>query len=170
MSAFPTGADDDVLVTAEGYTRLRAELEALRTLRRRELAEQLRAAHEDSDPDNRALFDVLEEQAQLEGRIGLLEAQVAAARVVSPSDDGSVGIGSHVRVRHLDSGELADYELVGPIESDLGNGRVSLEAPVGRALLGGRRGDTIRVDAPKGTIELEILSVGLGRTRPSKAA
>ena len=78
-------------VTADGYERLRAELEALRTVRRAALTEQLREAREDGDPDNPVLFDLLEEQAQLEGRINLLEAQIAAARVVGPRGDGRLG-------------------------------------------------------------------------------
>jgi transcription elongation factor GreA len=116
------------------------------------------------------LFDLLEEQAQLEARINALEAQVAAARVVAPTADGSAGIGSSVRVRHCDSGEIAEYELVGPIESDAGNGRVSVEAPVGRALLGGRRGETVLLDTPRGSEQLEILSVGLVGGRAAKRA
>jgi hypothetical protein len=83
MSASPaTGADADVLVTAVGYAQLCAELEALRTVSRREMREQLRDVREEGDPDSPLLFDLLEEQAQLEGRIALLEAQVAAARIV----------------------------------------------------------------------------------------
>ena len=160
MSASPAPhVEDNLLVTAEGYKRLRAELEALRTVRRAAVTEQLREAREDSDPDNPVLFDLLEEQAQLEGRISLLETQVAAAQVVRHVADGSAGIGSCVRVRHCDSGDVAEYDLVGPIESDAGNGRVSVGAPVGRALLGRVGGDTVVVDTPRGPKQLEILVV-----------
>jgi transcription elongation factor GreA len=160
MSASPAlRAQDDVLITADGYTRLRAELEMLRTVRRAALTEQLRETREDGDPDNPLLFDLLEEQAQLEGRISLLEARVAAAQVVRHAADGSAGIGSCVRVRHCDSGDVADYDLVGPIESDVGNGRVSVGAPVGRALLGRVGGDTVVVDTPCGPKQLEVLAV-----------
>jgi transcription elongation GreA/GreB family factor len=83
MSAFPATSDDaDVLVTAAGYAQLCAELEALRTVSRQEMNEHLRDVREDGDPDNPMLFGLLEEQAQLEGRIALLEAQAAAARIV----------------------------------------------------------------------------------------
>ena len=163
MSVSPAPhVDKDVLVTADGYKRLCAELETLRTVRRAALTEQLRDAREDSDPDNPVLFDLLEEQAQLEGRISLLEAQVAAAQVVRPAGDGSAGIGSCVRVRHCDSGDVAEYDLVGPIESDVGNGRVSVGAPVGRALLGRVGGDTVVVETPRGPKQLEILAVIAG--------
>ncbi len=159
MSAFSAADGDDLLITAHGYEHLRAELEDLRTIRRAALTEQLREAREDRDADNPILFDLLEEQAQLEGRINLLEAQIAAARVVVPTGDGRAGIGSCVRVRHCDSGDVADYDLVGPIESDVGYGRVSVDAPVGRALSGCASGETVVVETPRGRQAIEILAV-----------
>jgi transcription elongation factor GreA len=158
VSAFPAASDGELLVTASGYGRLVDELNALRTVRRSELAEHFRQVREDADPDNPVLFDLLEEQAQLEALISLLEAQLASARIVEPSGDGSAAIGSRVRVRHA-GGEIAEYELVGPVESDPGNGRVSVEAPVGRALVGARRGDVVLIETPRATEQLEILSV-----------
>ena len=164
MSASPAShVDDDLLVTAEGYRRLRADLEALRTVRRAALTEQLREAREDSDPDNPVLFDLLEEQAQLEGRISLLEAQFAGAQVVRPEGNGAAAIGSSVRVRHCDSGDVADYDLVGSIEAGVGDGRVTVGAPVGRALLGRVAGETVLVETPRGPKQLEILSVAAAR-------
>lgn len=160
MSASPERpTEDDLLITAAGYERLRSELEMLRTVRRAELTEQLRETREDGDADNPLLFDLLEEHAQLERRISLLDAQVSAAQVVQHAADGSAGIGSSVRVRHCDSGEVAEYDLVGPIESDAGRGRVSVGAPVGRALLGRACGDTVVVDTPRGPKQLEVLAV-----------
>jgi transcription elongation factor GreA len=171
MSASPAPhVEDDFLVTAEGYSRLRAELETLRTVRRPALTEQLREAREDNDPDNPALFDLLEEQAQLEARISLLAAQVAGAQVARPADNGAAAIGSSVRVRHRDSGEVAEYDLVGPIEADVGNGRVSIAAPVGRALLDRVRGDIVVVETPRGLKRLEILSVAPARGADARKA
>jgi transcription elongation factor GreA len=170
VSASRAASDHDVLVTAGGYARLRDELETLRTVRRAELAEQFRAVRQDADPDNPVLFDVLEEQAKLEERISVLEALVAAARVVDPTADGSAGIGSRVRVRHGEGGELADYELVTPVESDAGNARVSIGAPVGAALLGGRPGDTVVVETPRGAELLEIVGVQPASKTTRKAA
>jgi transcription elongation factor GreA len=159
MNAFAAAIDDEVLVTADGYRQLCAELETLRTVRRQELTEYLRDARGDRDPDNPMLFDLLEEQAKLEGRIKLLDAQVAVARIADPATDGTAGIGSCVRVRDCDSNDVAEYNLVGPIEADVGDGRVSIEAPVGRALLGRRGGETVTVETPRGTAQLELLSV-----------
>ena len=81
----------DVLITAAGYEQLRGELDHLRTVRRAEIAGHLREARDDSDPDNPALYELLESQRQLEQRIAVLTAQVAAARVVEPASNGSAG-------------------------------------------------------------------------------
>jgi transcription elongation factor GreA len=171
MNASPDlRAEQDVLVTADGYERLRADLEMLRTVRRVALTEQLREAREDGDPDNPLLFELLEEQAQLEGRISLLEAQVAAAQVVRHAVDGSAGIGSCVRLRDCDTGEVVEYDLVGPIESDVGSGRVSVGAPVGRALLGRAGGESVVVDTPRGPKQLEILAVSPAVARVARKA
>jgi transcription elongation factor GreA len=118
--------DEAVLITADGYQQLCSELEALRTHARREMSERLREARTDGHLENNpALFDLLEEQTDLERRIASIEGQVAAAQIVAPASNGIAGIGSCVRVRDLAAGEIAEYALVGAIEPDVGNGRVS---------------------------------------------
>jgi transcription elongation factor GreA len=155
-----TSVDDDLLITAGGYEDLRVELERLRDGVCPELSERLRDARQDGHlADNPPLFDLLEEHAQLDLRIAVLEAQLAAAQIVAPATDGRAGIGSRVRVRDLEVGETVEYELVGAIEPKVGNGRVSLAAPVGRALLGLRVGARMDVETPSGALPLEILSV-----------
>jgi len=104
-------------------------------------------------------LDLLFEQVQLERRIMVLEGQLAAAEIGVPAADGAAGIGSFVRVRDLQTGDVAEYELVGPIESKLGNGRVSVSAPVGRALFRQGAGTVVEVETPRGTLGLKILSV-----------
>jgi transcription elongation factor GreA len=154
---------ETVLISAEGYEQRRRELDALRTEARSELAERLREARQDGHlADNPALQELLEEQAQLERRIALLEARLAAAEIVAPSADGRVGIGSLVRVRD-GGGATFELELVGPLESDAGNGRVSVDAPVGRAVAGERAGSRVEVQAPGGPLALEIVAVRQGR-------
>jgi transcription elongation factor GreA len=161
---------DDVLVTADGYERLCAELNLLRTERRPEMTELLRAAREDGDPDNPAVYELLEDQAQLEQRIAVLEAQVAAAQVVEPAPDGSIGIGSRVHVRDRDSGEEFEFDIVGVLETDVGNSRISIGAPVGRALVGRRMGETVEVETPRGQLQLEIVGARLTSRTPSRQA
>jgi transcription elongation factor GreA len=151
--------DETLLISADGYEQRRHELDLLRTQARQELAEGLRAARQDGHlADNPMLQDLLEEQAQLERRIALLEARLAAAEIVEPAADGRVGIGSLVRVRD-GGGATFEVELVGPLESDAGNGRVSVNAPVGRALAGERPGARIEAETPRGPLALEVLSV-----------
>jgi transcription elongation factor GreA len=151
--------EETLLISADGYAHRCAELEGLRTEARSALAERLREARRDGHlDDNPALYDLFEEQAQLERRIVLLEAQLADAEIVEPAGDGLAGIGSIVRVRD-DTGATGEYELVGPLESDIGNGRVSIEAPVGQALVGNRAGARVEVAAPRGALALELVSV-----------
>ena len=162
---------DDLLVTAEGYERLHRELETLRGEGRRAMIERLREARADGHlEDNPALFDLLEEQAQLERRIGTLEARLATARIAEPNGDGSAGIGSSVRLRDLDTSELVEYELVGAIEGNVGQGRVSVEAPVGRALLGAAAGDIVNVACPRGELRLEVVDITGAERRAREAA
>jgi transcription elongation factor GreA len=155
----PMSGDEMSLITAEGYEQRGRELDVLRNQARAELAERLRHVREDGDlADNPTLYDLLEEQAQLEHRIGLLEAQLAAAEIVAPASDGVAGIGSIVRVRDGD-GMTFEYVLVGVLESDVGNGRVSISAPVGQALVGHRAGAAIDVATPRGPLPLKVISV-----------
>jgi transcription elongation factor GreA len=158
--AAETPAPEALPVTAEGYQQLCSELERLRTERRREVSEALRKARdEDHAADNPVLFELFEEQTQLERRIAMLEERAALAQVVAPAADGTAGIGSCVRVRDVALGEVAEYELVGAIEADANIGRVSVVAPVGRALVGRRAGESVDVETPGGISAFEILTV-----------
>jgi transcription elongation factor GreA len=152
-------ANATVLISAEGYEHLCHELELLRTDARRDLAGRMRDARQDGDlADNPALHDLFEEQQQLERRIAALETQLAVAEIATPAADGRAGLGSVVRVRDAD-GATSRYELVGPLESDAGNGRVSIAAPVGQALLHQRAGARVEVQTPRGRHALEVVSI-----------
>jgi transcription elongation factor GreA len=151
---------EESLVTARGYQLLEDELERLRSDGRRQISERLRQVREDGDPaENPALADLFEEQAQMEARIATLEGQLATAQIATATPRGRAGVGSAVRVRHLDNNRVVEYELVGAIDPDVGNGRVSLAAPVGQALVGCRAGARVEVVVPRGVLDLEILSV-----------
>ncbi|MDQ3867819.1 MAG: GreA/GreB family elongation factor [Actinomycetota bacterium] len=163
----------ELLVTRDGYDELSAELEALRIDGRRAIKERLQEARADGHlDDNPALFDALEEQVQLERRIAVLEARLAAARIAEPTGDGRAGVGSCVQLRDLETGEVVEYELVGAIEGNVAEGRLSIEAPVGRAVLGSAAGDVVGVSSPRGEIRFEVMSVTAteGRVRARKAA
>jgi transcription elongation factor GreA len=162
-----TSVDNGLLITATGYEDLRAELETLRGGIAPGLSERLREARQDGHlADNPPLFDLLQEQAQLDQRISLLEARLAAAQIAAPATDGRAGIGSRVRVRDLEAGNIVEYELVGAIEPNVGNGRVSVAAPVGKALVGQRVGARLDVATPGGTFPLEVLGVLPANVQP----
>jgi transcription elongation factor GreA len=159
MSATPMDHNTAPLITREEYEYLRAEIAKLCDARP-EMIERLRAARDNGNlDDNPMLYDVLEEQAQLEHRITHLRGQLAAAKVVQPNGDGIAGIGNSVRLRDLATNEVVEYELVGGIEANVGDGRVSIAAPVGRAVLGARAGEVVDVTTPRGNIQVEVLEV-----------
>jgi transcription elongation factor GreA len=149
-------------ITREGYERLRAELDHLVTIRRRQLADDLREAREDgAEPgENAGVAAVLDDQATLERRIDELEAALAVVQVVDPPADGVAGIGQRVRLRLAAGADPIEYELVGPLEADPGARRISIDSPVGEALVGRQAGDVVRVDTPRGSRTVEILVVG----------
>lgn len=156
---------DTLLVTHEGYQQLRSEIAKLCDARPR-MIERLREARDDGDlADNPSLYEALEEQAQLEHRIAELEGQIAAAMIVEPKGDGTAGVGNSVRLRDLGTNEVVEYELVGGIETNVGNGRVSVEAPVGQALVGAGAGQVVDVATPRGRVQLEVLEVSAPSVR-----
>ena len=162
-----TSVDNRLLITARGYEDLCAELETLRGGVAPQLSERLRDARQDGHlADNPPLFNLLEEQAQLDRRIGVLEAQLAAVQIAAPAIDGCAGIGSRGRLRDLEVGDTVEYELVGAIEPKVGDGRVSVSAPVGRALVGQRVGAQLDIATPGGTLPLEVLSVLPANVQP----
>ena len=166
-----TSAVDDLTITAEGYELLRSELETLRTDGRREMSERLRETRADAPPDdNPALFEAFQEQAQLERRIALLEDRLLGARIAEPNADGRAGIGSLLRLRDLETDERVEYTLVGAIEANPGQGRVSVDAPVGRALIAATAGDLVTVASPGGHLRFEVMSVIEAGAEARKAA
>jgi transcription elongation factor GreA len=164
-------AVDESTITAEGYELLRSELDQLRAEGRREMSERLRDARADAPIDeNPALFEAFQEQAQLERRISLLEGHLAAARVAQPVGNGVAGIGSLIRLRDLEADEVVQYTLVGAIEADPGQGRVSVDAPVGRALLDATSGEVVEIACPGATRRFAVLSVETPSPSRRKAA
>jgi transcription elongation factor GreA len=162
---------EEVVITQNGFDRLSAELERLTTEGRREIAERLKqaAAAEANCGENVDYLQAREDQALLERRIALLDARLGAARLVEPClGNGQIDIGERVRLRDLESGERLDLELVGTVDADATAGRISVASPLGRALVGLRRGEIADVDAPRGRVRFKVLAVEL--TAPAGAA
>jgi transcription elongation factor GreA len=149
-------------ITREGYERLRVELETLVKIKRREVAEDLRDARGDGgEPgENVAVAVALDDQATLERRIDELEAALAFVQIADPPADGVAGIGQRVRIRLGAAREAIDYDLVGAIEADPAGRRISIESPIGQALVGRRAGETVEVETPGGLRAVEIVAVG----------
>jgi len=149
-------------ITREGYERLNAQLEQLTSDGRRRMAERLRsaAAGAANRVEDSEYLGAREDQGLLERQIAVLEERLRSAQVVEPKlGNGRVDIGERVRLRNLESGERLEVELVGPIEADASAGRISVVSPLGRAIVGGRRGQITEVDAPRGRLRFKILAV-----------
>jgi transcription elongation factor GreA len=171
-----TRGHEDSVLTREGYERLLDELDELMASGRAQIRERLLDARAQGGElsDNLELIDALEDQDFLERRITAMQAVLTEARIVDdPPCDGTIGIGTRVRVHNVDTGRTAEYDLVGAAEADLAEHRLSYESPVGLALLGRRAGDVIDVETPRGNQRLEVLAVGgagTGARRRSVAA
>ena len=152
---------DASLVTPAGLQKLTAELELLRS-NRAGLLRGIKTAPDGTGQGGPSAehLDVLDELARLERQIAALEDRLVSATVVQADlSDGELGFGERARVRDLDSGEVADYRLVGVGETDPTAGSISYTSPVGCALLGRRVGDMIEVKVPGGLLRLEILEI-----------
>jgi transcription elongation factor GreA len=151
----------DVILTPEGLESLRAELEHMSTVRRREVAARIRDAREFGDISENAEYDdAKNEQAMLEARIAVLEEKLRSATVIDASelDNEVVRVGSTVHVVDADGGERR-YTIVGSAEAKPAQMKLSNESPVGKALLGRRAGDTVSVATPRGERKLKIAKI-----------
>jgi transcription elongation factor GreA len=145
----------DVILTPEGYEALKQELETLRTDRRREIADRIRTAREFGDiAENAEYDDAKNQQAMLEHKIAQLEERLAHARVIDTSevDTSVVSVGSVVRLRDVDAKETIEYHIVGSAEANPAEQKLSNESPVGKAIIGRKKGETVEVTTPRGSV------------------
>jgi transcription elongation factor GreA len=151
--------DKPVLLTREGLDRLQVELEELVTVRRGEIAERIKYAKDFGDiTENAEYEDAKNEQGMLEGRILTLEAMIRNAVIIEQDTEaGVVQVGSTVDVK--DEYGSQTFTIVGPAEVDVASGRISMESPVGKALLGHRVGEKVTVQSPGGSRQLQVAAV-----------
>jgi len=155
-------SEKEVFLTPEGLANLEEELEHLRSVKRREVAERIKEAISFGDlSENSEYEEAKNEQAFIEGRIITLEKMLRNARVIKQDDvdQGVVGVGTTVKLKDLEFGDIVDYTIVGSAESDPANNKISNESPVGQALLGKTKGATVEINVPAGVIKYEILDV-----------
>ena len=160
--------DEAVILTREGYENLKEELANLKTVRRKEVAERLKQAIDFGDlSENSEYDDAKNEQAFIEGRIQTIEATLHNAQVIEDGthSSGVINIGSYVTVRDVEFDDIEEYRIVGTSEADPMQNKISNESPLGSALLGKRQGQTIKVNAPAGMLEYEILKVSHDSTK-----
>ena len=143
----------DVILTPEGLQKLKVELEDLQTVRRREVAERIKEAREFGDiAENAEYDDAKNEQAMLEKQIAELEEKLRNARVIDEKDVSAdvVGVGVTVHVKDQKTDKSTKYKIVGSAEADPSENRLSNESPVGKALIGKKRGEIVSVPVPRG--------------------
>jgi len=152
----------DVILTPEGFKKLTQEIEFLSTEKRREVADRIRTAREFGDiAENAEYDDAKNEQALLEHRIATLEERLRNARVIEKKDIAKdvVSVGSKVRLRDLDAKQTVEYRIVGSAEADPAENKLSNESPVGKAIIGKKKGETVEVAAPRGAMKFKILEI-----------
>ena len=148
-------------LTKKGYDKLAAELDHLRTVRRREIARRLELALAEGPLlENAELEDARNEQAFVEGRILMLERTLGDAVIIE--DDGGpreeVAVGAHVTIVEADA-PPETYRIVGSAEADPTKGLISNASPLGRALMGRKIGDKVTIEAPDGALEFKVISI-----------
>src|SRR6201996_573458 len=155
----------DVILTPEGLANLKSELDHLSTTRRREVAARIKEAREFGDISENAEYDDAKNaQAMLEARIASLEEKLRSATVIDASDIGTdvVGVGSVVHVKD-EAGKSTKYTIVGSAEASPMEMKLSNESPVGKALLGHRRGEQVTISTPRGERKLKITKIDVAK-------
>lgn len=158
-------SEKDVMLTRDGLEKLEQELEELRSVKRTEVAERIKEAIAFGDlSENSEYDDAKNEQAFIEGRILTLEKMIRNAKVIEDDIqiEGVVSIGSFVKVKDVEFDEVMEYKIVGTVEADPMNNRISNESPVGAGILGHHVNELVNIDTPMGQLKFEILEVRNG--------
>ena len=154
--------EKEMILTPEGLKKIEDKLEHLKSIRRQEVSERIKQAIEFGDiSENSEYDDAKNEQAFIEGEILELEKIIRSARLIDTGDikENEVGIGSTLKLKDIEFGEVDQFIIVGSAEADPINNRISNESPVGRAVLGRRVGDTVTVNSPDGKIKYKVMEI-----------
>jgi len=158
----------EVLLTPEGLKKLEKELEILKTVKRRQVAERIREALDFGDiSENSEYDDAKNEQAFIEGRIITLEKTLRNAKLISDEDleEGIAAVGRYVTLRDLETNEVFQYQIVGSAEANPMEAKISNESPVGQAVLGKKPGTIVDVEVADGILQYELLEVSSEASR-----
>src|SRR4051794_31326446 len=153
----------EVILTPEGFKKLQQEIDYLRGDKRREVAERIRVAREFGDiAENAEYDDAKNEQAMLEHKIAQLEERLLSARVITKKEisKDTVSVGSHVRIKDMEKGgKTFEYRIVGSAEGNPAENKLSNESPVGKAIMGKKKGEIVEVSAPRGSRKFKIMEI-----------
>ena len=152
----------EVILTKEGYEKLRREIEYLSTDKRREVADRIRHARAFGDiAENAEYDDAKNEQAMVEHRIATLEERLRSARVLEKKDIAKdvVSIGALVRLKDMAANKTTEYKIVGSAEANPSENKLSNESPVGAAIIGRKKGEIVEVVAPRGALKFKIIAI-----------
>jgi transcription elongation factor GreA len=154
--------DREIILTPEGYQRLKEEIEYLSSAKRDEVADRIRAARDFGDiSENSEYDDAKNEQAMLEARIYALEEKIRSAIVIDSDSitTDKVGVGTKVTLQDMKRGDIVQYHIVGSAEADPSAQKLSNESPVGRAILGHKPGEKVVVQVPQGSRTFKVLAI-----------
>jgi transcription elongation factor GreA len=155
-------AAKQIMLTQEGLAKYQEELETLRNVKRKEISEKIKVALSFGDLSENSEYDEAKnEQAKIEARIADLEVMLKNAKIISESETtgDKIHVGSKVKVLDVEFNEEDVFQLVGSAEADPREGKISDDAPVGRAIIGHVVGDVVDVETPGGTVQIKILEI-----------
>lgn len=152
----------NTILTRAGYEKLIEELRTLKSVKRMEVARQLETARAHGDLRENAEYDAAKEaKAQLESRIGTLEEKLATAKVidVETTETDKIYFGAKVELKNKKTGDVVLFHFVSDDEADISKGKISINSPIGKSLLGHKKGETVDVRVPAGVIPYSILNI-----------
>ena len=156
------GEEQEVILTQEGFDKLEEDLNYLKTVKRTEIAERIKTARGYGDLSENAEYDEAKTaQSENEEQIAELEAKIRKAKIIDANeiDTKTVQIGNLVKLHDIEFDEDVEYTIVGSTEVNLAENKISNESPMGKALLGRKKGEVVDVDAPEGVIQFKILAI-----------
>ena len=153
----------EYIMTQEMYDKMKERLEFLKTVARKEVSQKISVARDFGDLSENAEYSAArEEQAQIEGEILEIEAKLNNAKILAfdSVNKSTVGVGCKVRLLDKTYDEEVEYTIVGTVEVNIAENKISNESPIGKALMGKKVGDVISVQTARATLEFEVLSIG----------
>jgi len=162
MKGWLINLNKEILITEDGLKKLEDELELLKTVKRKDIAEKIKVALSFGDLSENSEYDSAKnEQAQIESRIAELEATLKHVKVIDEDDIDTeiIRVGTKVSIKNMATKDVLEYQIVGSTESDPRNRKISDESPVGKELLGHKKGDKVEIVIPSGSVKFQVLNI-----------